>query len=149
MRPRGPSRPSSSPSRRPRPEPAVAALLLSVACASAPLPPGVSVYASFGGGYRSRIDPRGYCFVDVQRPCIVLSEWYYRQGGDPDLYMDLLHELTHLRQLEEDEEHRVESLPLHPWVQTLKYDVVELVPEKVTGRYFRIHLDWSGGEGDD
>ncbi len=34
----------------------------------APLPPGVSVYASFGsGGYRSRIDPRGYCFVEDRR----------------------------------------------------------------------------------
>jgi hypothetical protein len=44
---------------------------------------------------------RGYAFVDVEAPCIVLSEWYYRQGGDLDLYLDLLHELTHLRQLEE------------------------------------------------
>jgi uncharacterized protein len=47
----------------------------------------------------------------------------------------------HLRQLEEDEEHRVESLPLHPWVPTLKYDVVELVPETVTGRFFRLQLE--------
>jgi nitroimidazol reductase NimA-like FMN-containing flavoprotein (pyridoxamine 5'-phosphate oxidase superfamily) len=47
----------------------------------------------------------------------------------------------HLRQLEEDEEHRVEDLPLHPWVPTLKYDVVELVPEVVTGRYFRLQRD--------
>jgi nitroimidazol reductase NimA-like FMN-containing flavoprotein (pyridoxamine 5'-phosphate oxidase superfamily) len=43
-----------------------------------------------------------------------------------------------LRQLEEDEEHRVESLPLHPWVQSLKYDVVELEPETVSGRFFRL-----------
>jgi uncharacterized protein len=47
----------------------------------------------------------------------------------------------HLRQLEEDEEHRVEDLPLHPWLPTLKYDVVELVPEAVTGRYFRLQRD--------
>ena len=52
----------------------------------------------------------------------------------------------HLRQLEEDEEHRVESLPLHPWVPTLKYDVVELVPETVSGRFFRLQLDESEGE---
>ncbi len=44
---------------------------------------------------------RGYAFVDVETPCIVLSEWYYSAGEDLDLYLDLLHELTHLRQLEE------------------------------------------------
>lgn len=44
----------------------------------------------------------------------------------------------HLRQLEEDEEHRIESLPLHPWVATLKYDVIELTPETVSGRWFRL-----------
>lgn len=44
---------------------------------------------------------RGYAFVDVETPCIVLSEWYYRQGAELDLYLDLLHELTHLRQLDE------------------------------------------------
>ena len=47
----------------------------------------------------------------------------------------------HLRQLEEDEEHRLDSLPLHPWTSTLKYDVLELVPETVTGRYFRLRHD--------
>ena len=41
---------------------------------------------------------RGYAFVDVDTPCIVLSEWYYRKGAPLDLYMDLLHELTHIRQ---------------------------------------------------
>lgn len=44
---------------------------------------------------------RGYAFVDVETPCIVVSEWYYGSGSDLDLYLDLLHELTHLRQLEE------------------------------------------------
>jgi hypothetical protein len=42
---------------------------------------------------------RGYAFVDVEAPRIVLSERYYETGGDRDLYLDLLHELTHLRQL--------------------------------------------------
>jgi hypothetical protein len=46
-------------------------------------------------------DGRGYAFVDVEAPCIVVSEWYFREGADLDLYLDLLHELTHLRQLEE------------------------------------------------
>jgi hypothetical protein len=47
----------------------------------------------------------------------------------------------HLRQLEEDEEHRVDGLPRHPWVPTLTYDVIELAPEVVTGRYFRLQRD--------
>ncbi|MDD5562672.1 MAG: hypothetical protein PHQ91_03080 [Thermoanaerobaculaceae bacterium] len=44
---------------------------------------------------------RGYAFVDVELPCIVLSERYLREGEELDIYLDLLHELTHLRQLEE------------------------------------------------
>ncbi len=44
---------------------------------------------------------RGYAFVDVDERCIVLSELYLREGDEPDLYLDLLHELTHLRQLDE------------------------------------------------
>ncbi|HEY3450757.1 MAG TPA: hypothetical protein VGK67_30650 [Myxococcales bacterium] len=44
---------------------------------------------------------RGYAFVDVEAPAIVLSEWYWRTGEPLDLYLDLLHELTHLRQREE------------------------------------------------
>jgi hypothetical protein len=42
---------------------------------------------------------RGYAFVDVEAPCIVISESYYRTGEELDVYLDLLHELTHLRQL--------------------------------------------------
>ncbi|MGC4121227.1 MAG: hypothetical protein QM765_42950 [Myxococcales bacterium] len=44
---------------------------------------------------------RGYAFVDVETPCIVLSESYYQKGAALDLYLDLLHEVTHLRQLAE------------------------------------------------
>jgi hypothetical protein len=40
----------------------------------------------------------GFAYVDVETPCIVLSEEYYRTGKDIDLYMDMLHELTHIRQ---------------------------------------------------
>jgi len=43
-----------------------------------------------------------------------------------------------LRRLPEDQEDRVEGLPLHPWVPTLKYNVVELVPTDVSGRFFRL-----------
>jgi uncharacterized protein len=41
-----------------------------------------------------------------------------------------------MRRLQEDEAHRVEALPLRPWVPTLKYDVVELRPDVVTGKRF-------------
>jgi hypothetical protein len=44
---------------------------------------------------------RSYCWVDIEVPCIVLSVDYYREGSGLDLYLDLLHELTHLRQLSE------------------------------------------------
>lgn len=44
---------------------------------------------------------RGYAFVDVDAPAIVLATSYYQHGSAIDLYMDLLHELTHLRQHDE------------------------------------------------
>jgi hypothetical protein len=43
----------------------------------------------------------GYCYVDVKIPAVVLIENYYIQGNALDLYLDLAHELTHLRQLAE------------------------------------------------
>ncbi len=43
----------------------------------------------------------GYCFVDVKAPAIVLFEEYYRRANSLDLYLDMTHELTHLRQLAE------------------------------------------------
>ena len=42
----------------------------------------------------------------------------------------------HVSRLEEDEAHRVDLLPPHSWTQTLKYEVIELVPEVLTGRRF-------------
>jgi nitroimidazol reductase NimA-like FMN-containing flavoprotein (pyridoxamine 5'-phosphate oxidase superfamily) len=42
------------------------------------------------------------------------------------------------RLLAEDEAHRLEDLPLRTWTPTLKYDVVEIVPEVVTGREFEL-----------
>jgi hypothetical protein len=42
-----------------------------------------------------------FCFVDINEPSIILFEHYYRDGNDLDLYLDLAHELTHLRQHEE------------------------------------------------
>jgi hypothetical protein len=51
---------------------------------------------------RVRIEPGdGYIWVDDEAPAIVLVEKYYLEGSCLDLYLDLLHELTHLRQLVE------------------------------------------------
>lgn len=52
---------------------------------------------------RVKIRPRedGYLHVDVMIPAIVLMEGYYRSASPLDLYLDLAHELTHLRQLAE------------------------------------------------
>ena len=46
------------------------------------------------------------------------------------------------RLLEEDEAHRAENVPLRPWVDTLKYDVVEITPTEITGRSFELHRPW-------
>lgn len=46
------------------------------------------------------------------------------------------------RQLEEDEEHRAENVPLRPWVDSLKYNVVEITPTEVTGRRFQLRRPW-------
>ena len=49
----------------------------------------------------------GFCFVNVENPenpFIVLFESYYRRGNPLDLYIDLAHELTHLRQHAEGKE---------------------------------------------
>ena len=43
-----------------------------------------------------------------------------------------------LRRVAEDEAHRVDGKLLEPWVSTEAYDVVEIVPEAVTGRRFRL-----------
>jgi uncharacterized protein len=46
------------------------------------------------------------------------------------------------RLLEEDEAHRAESTRLRPWLPTLKYNVVEIVPVQVTGRRFDLSRPW-------
>ncbi len=53
-------------------------------------------------GAQVRIEKmRSFCWVDIVVPCIVLNTGYYRDGNGLDLYLDLLHELTHLRQVAE------------------------------------------------
>ena len=47
------------------------------------------------------------------------------------------------RLLGEDEAHRAENVPLRPWVGAYKYNVVEIVPENVTGRAFKLSRPWT------
>lgn len=46
------------------------------------------------------------------------------------------------RLLPEDEAHRADNVPLRPWVPTLKYNVVEIVPKVVSGRAFELERPW-------
>lgn len=46
------------------------------------------------------------------------------------------------RLLPEDEAHRAENVPLRPWVDDQKYNVVEIVPTKLTGRQFDLTRPW-------
>jgi hypothetical protein len=53
-------------------------------------------------GARVRIEAGDhYIWVDDKTPAIVLTDHYYSRGKSVDLYLDLLHELVHLRQLAE------------------------------------------------
>jgi hypothetical protein len=47
------------------------------------------------------ISGKGYIWIDDEAPAIVLVQNYYRRADSLDLYLDLIHELTHLRQLTE------------------------------------------------
>ncbi len=47
---------------------------------------------------------KGYVWVDDEAPAIILIEGYYRLADPLDLYLDLIHELTHLRQLAEGQD---------------------------------------------
>jgi nitroimidazol reductase NimA-like FMN-containing flavoprotein (pyridoxamine 5'-phosphate oxidase superfamily) len=46
------------------------------------------------------------------------------------------------RKLEEDEAHRADNVPLRPWTDTHKYNVVEIRPTEVQGRRFQLHRPW-------
>ena len=47
------------------------------------------------------------------------------------------------RRLEEDEEHRAEDVPLHPWVPTEKWNVVEIEVTEISGRRFELSRPWT------
>ncbi len=44
----------------------------------------------------------------------------------------------HAERVSEAEEDRADELPLRPWVPTLKYNVVAIVPRRLSGRGFRL-----------
>jgi uncharacterized protein len=46
------------------------------------------------------------------------------------------------RLLDEYEAHRAENVPLRPWVDSHKYDVVEIAPVELTGRRFELDRPW-------
>lgn len=46
------------------------------------------------------------------------------------------------RRLEEDEAHRAENVPLRPWIDTEKWNVVEIQPEDLSGRRFNLSRPW-------
>ena len=46
------------------------------------------------------------------------------------------------RKLDEDEEHMADNVPLRPWVNTLKYNVVEIEPFELSGRRFALSRPW-------
>jgi len=46
------------------------------------------------------------------------------------------------RRLEEDEEHSAENVPLHPWVDTPKWNVVEIEVTEISGRAFDLSRPW-------
>ena len=43
----------------------------------------------------------GSAHIEIQPPRIVLGYEYYRHGSPVDIYLDVLHEIVHLRQLSE------------------------------------------------
>lgn len=46
------------------------------------------------------------------------------------------------RVLDEVEEHRAENVPLRPWVDTPKYNVVEIDVTEISGRRFELSRPW-------
>lgn len=46
------------------------------------------------------------------------------------------------RQLERPEEEEVEQLPLRPWVDTAKFNVIAVEVDEMTGRHFELTRPW-------
>jgi len=50
------------------------------------------------------IDSRGYLHIDDERGLVVVNAKYLREGSEAFLYLDVIHELVHIRQLKEGRE---------------------------------------------
>ncbi len=46
------------------------------------------------------------------------------------------------RQLEGDEEDETEQLPLRPWINTAKFNVIAIEVDEITGRQFELNRPW-------
>jgi nitroimidazol reductase NimA-like FMN-containing flavoprotein (pyridoxamine 5'-phosphate oxidase superfamily) len=46
------------------------------------------------------------------------------------------------RQLEGDEEEATDQLPLRPWIDTAKFNVIAVVVDEITGRRFELTRPW-------
>jgi nitroimidazol reductase NimA-like FMN-containing flavoprotein (pyridoxamine 5'-phosphate oxidase superfamily) len=44
--------------------------------------------------------------------------------------------------LDEHSAHRADNLPLRPWIDNPKYNVVEITPTEISGKRFRLHRPW-------
>jgi hypothetical protein len=44
---------------------------------------------------------KGYAYIDVKTGSICISEQYLQAGDERDLYLDLIHELVHIKQFHE------------------------------------------------
>lgn len=50
------------------------------------------------------VETRGYLHIDDERGLIVVNSKYLREGPEVFLYLDVVHELVHIRQLHEGKE---------------------------------------------
>lgn len=63
--------------------------------------PAIPIEQLLDAAFVEIAEGEGFCFVNVEdceSPVIILFESYYILGNQLDLYIDLAHELTHLRQ---------------------------------------------------
>ncbi len=59
---------------------------------------------------------QGYMWIDPEERCMMVSEEYLQEADDVSLYLDLIHEVVHLRQLSQglelfDEEYTYDERP--------------------------------------
>lgn len=73
---------------------------------------------------------------------VIYSDVVFEIDSYDDEYAQSVILRGNARRLEEDEEHRADHVPLRPWLDTLKYNVVEIIPTQITGRRFKLSRPW-------